>query len=264
MSSAGGPTLEGLRVAVTRPDESAGGLAAALSARGAVVYEHSAIRLAPPEDPAPLTEAARRLADYDWVLFTSANGVRHFARALAEAGGQPASAPRVACVGPATAAAAHKAGFPRGLTAARHLSEGLVETLKEAGSLDGRRVLLPRSQAGSDVLPDALRALGADVDEVAAYRPAADAPELAALARRVAAGEVDVVALASASAASAYAERVGAGQGGAGGVLFACIGPVTAAAARASGLSPLITAEEHTGAGLVAALEAWRRGGSRR
>lgn len=256
-------------MAVTRPDESAGGLAAALSARGAVVYEHSAIRLAPPEDPGPLAEAARRLADYDWVLFTSANGVRHFARALAEAGGQPASAPRVACVGPATAAAARKAGFPPGLTAARHLSEGLVETLKQAGSLDGRRVLLPRSQAGSDVLPDALRALGADVDEVAAYRPVADARELAALARRVAAGEVDVVALASASAASAYAEQVGAAEGGgpeggAAGVLFACIGPVTAAAARASGLSPLITAEEHTGAGLVAALEAWRRGGSRR
>lgn len=259
MSAAGGPTLEGLRVAVTRPDDSAGGMAAELSARGAVVFAHPAIRLAPPADPAPLADAARRLADYDWVLFTSANGVRHFARALEEAGGDPAASPRVACVGPATAAAARRAGFPSGLTAARHLSEGLVETLKQAGSLDGRRVLLPRSQAGSDVLPDALRALGAEVDEVAAYRPVADAEALAALARRVADGEVDVVALASASAAAACAERIGTGE-----VLFACIGPVTAAAARASGLAPLIIAEEHTGAGLVRALEAWRRGGSRR
>ncbi|HSM36948.1 MAG TPA: uroporphyrinogen-III synthase [Longimicrobiales bacterium] len=247
--------LRGLRIAVTRPHETSGGLVEALAARGAIVLEHPAIRIADPADPAPLAAAAANVSAYDWILFTSANGVDRFAHALHVAGRSPLDAGRVACVGPATAAAARDAGFPEGPVAARHLSEGLVETLKAAGSLHGRRVLLPRSEAGRDVLPDALRALGADVDDVPAYRPVPDRDSLGALAAAVEEGGVDVVAFASSSAASAYAEVVGPGR-----VLFACIGPVTAETARSAGLTPVLVADAHTGAGLVEALEAWRAG----
>jgi uroporphyrinogen III methyltransferase/synthase len=248
-------SLRGLRIAVTRPHETAGGLVDALAARGAIVLEHPAIRIAAPADPGALVAAAVNVSAYDWILFTSANGVEHFANALRAAGRSPLDAGRVACVGPATAAAARDAGFPEGPVAARHLSEGLVETLKAAGSLHGRRVLLPRSEAGRDALPDALRALGADVDDVPAYRPVPDREALGVLAAAVEAGGVDVVAFASSSAARAYAETVGPGR-----VVFACIGPVTAETARSAGLTPVLVADDYTGTGLVEALEAWRAG----
>jgi len=250
--------LRGLRVAVTRPRGQASELSDALRSMGAVPLEFPAIRLVPPEDLAPLRAAAADLASFDWVVFTSANGVERFASALGEAGVPPSDARNVACVGPGTAAAARRAGFPEALTAARHLSEGLVETLKVAGSFARRRVLLPRSQAGRDTLPDALRALGAVVEDVAAYRPEAEEASLSALADRVAAGAVDVVTFTSSSAAAAYA-RVGE----AGGVTFACIGPITAATARDAGLTPLITASDHSVDGLMAALARWRAGSTR-
>jgi uroporphyrinogen III methyltransferase/synthase len=246
-------SLQDLRVAVTRPRETADDLIDALAARGASVVARPAIRLEPPTDPRPLAGAAAAVSDYDWILFTSANGVDHFARALARCGRRPDEAARVACVGPATAAAAADAGFPSGPVAARHLSEGLVETLKAAGSLRGRRVLLPRSEAGRDALPDALRALGADVHDIPAYRPFADRASLEPLAGEVRAGLIDVVILTSSSAAAAYADIVGPG-----GVTYACIGPVTAATARGAGLTPALVADQHTGAGLVEAIEAWR------
>lgn len=242
-------------MAVTRPPHQASELSEALRRCGAVPLEFPAIRLAPPRDRAPLLAAAADVAFFDWIVFTSANGVEHFAAALAEAGTSPSAAGRVACVGPGTAAAALEAGFPRGLTAARHLSEGLVETLKAAGSLDGRRVLLPRSEAGRDALPEALAALGAEVTDVPAYRPEADEGSLSRLDLRVADGSVDVVTFTSSSAAAAYAATVGSGR-----VTFACIGPITAATAREEGLAPIITAAEHTIDGLVAALARWREG----
>ncbi len=258
MSGPAEPPLDGVRVAVTRPRHQASELADALRREGATPLEYPAIRLAPPRDRAPLLGAAADLERFDWLVFTSANGVEHFAAALAVAGVQPSAATRVACVGPGTAAAALRAGFPPGLTAARHLSEGLVETLKAAGSLEGRSVLLPRSEAGRDVLPEALAALGAEVTDVPAYRPEADHGSLSRLGLLVRDGSVEVVTFTSSSAASAYAASVGPG-----GVTFACIGPVTAGTARERKLVPIVTAAEHTVEGLVAALVRWRAGTAR-
>lgn len=245
--------LLGLRVAVTRPRDQAAELVAGLRARGAEASSYPAIRLTPPEDPGGLRDAATGLSAFDWVVFTSANGVRYLARALEEGGVEPRAAVAVACVGPATAAAARAAGFEVTLTADRFVAEGLVEALAAAGPLAGRRVLLPRSSAGRDALPEALRRLGAHVADVPAYRPELDREALAELRREIEVRGIDVVAFTSSSAVSAYAEVVGAA-----GPPAACIGPVTAHTARERGLEVALVALEHTTAGLIAALEAWR------
>jgi uroporphyrinogen-III synthase len=249
----GGVELLGLRVAVTRPRDQAAELVAGLRARGAEAPSYPVIRLSPPEDPSDLRTAAAGLHAFDWVVFTSANGARYLARALEEAGVDPRAASAVACVGPATEAAARAAGFEVTLTADRFVAEGLVDALAAAGPLVGGRILLPRSSAGRDALPVALRRLGAQVSDVPAYRPEVDREALAELRRDIEAGGIDVVAFTSSSAVSAYAEVIGAA-----GPPAACIGPVTADTARERGLEVAIVAREHTTAGLIAALEAWR------
>ena len=240
-------------MAVTRPAETADAFVDRLRGHGAACLVFPLIRIVPPSDTGPLERAAADVASFDWILFTSANGVEQFARALRDAVRSPGEARNVACVGPATADAARAAGFFVRRVATRHQSDGVVETMKAAGSLESKRVLLPRSEAGAPTLPDALQALGADVHDVPAYRPARDHAGLRGLSERVRAGGVDVVTLMSSSAAEAYADGVPQAD-----VTFACIGPSTAATARGCGLGPIVTAVEHTGAGLVDAILAWK------
>lgn len=178
-----GPALAGLTVLVTRPAPQAAGLCARVRAAGGEALSWPAIRIAPLAVP----PAATNEPVPDWALFVSANAVRH---GLA---GLPAG-PRIAAIGPATAAALRAAGRPADLTAARPDSEGLLADPAFA-DVAGRRILIVRGVGGRELLARSLRARGADVAYREVYRrecPAPPAAEQAALVDRWRQGGVDV------------------------------------------------------------------------
>jgi len=168
----GAQPLAGRRIAITRPAEQAAGLTQALVALGAAVTPLGAIAIAPVEDPAALDAAMARLASYDWLVFTSVNGVRAFADRLVATGhvwGERDAA-RVAAIGPATAQALEAQGVVVDLLPQVYVAEGIVAALAQRGEIAGRRFLLPRADIAREALAQELARQGAHVDEIAAYR----------------------------------------------------------------------------------------------
>ena len=237
--------LFGKRVVVTRARDQASALTSRLAAYGASVIEIPAIVVRDPADGGEaLRAAAGRAGRYAWVVFTSINAVDRFFACLRDA--RDVAGVSVAAIGSGTAAALRTAGIVADLVPDEFVAESLVAAFPEGeGS-----VLLPRAAVARDVLPDGLRAKGWNVDVVEAYRT--ERVEPAPYLVKVAAG-ADAITFTSSSTVTNYVEAVGADHVP---PLVACIGPVTAATARAHGLSVDAVAGEHTIDGLVQALEA--------
>lgn len=161
-----GLSLQGVGVAVTRHEEEGGAWVTALADLGARVHLWTTIAFAPPEDPAPLWEALDRLGVFDWICFTSPRAVE---AVVGRTGGAPEGV-RVAAVGPATRAALEAVGWPVHRVGEPPTAEGLVAAFREAGDARGARVLFPASALARPTLAEGLRALGAEVHQVTAYR----------------------------------------------------------------------------------------------
>jgi|YNPBryunderm2012_1023409.scaffolds.fasta_scaffold04315_3 uroporphyrinogen-III synthase len=253
--------LAGLRVLAPRAAGRGDELAARLTALGATPLLRPTIAYAPPEDPAPLAEAMSRLEAgmYEWLLLTSVTAVEVVARALGERA--PLLARRVSlkigAVGPATAAACRNLlGAEPAAVPERFIGAELVAAM---GDPAGRRVLLPNADIARPELEERLRAAGALVERVVAYRtvPAPGGEELAAWLRE---GAIDVLLFTSGSTARYFAQQVGAeGLEAARRCLVACIGPSTAETCRELGLPPAVVAAVSTEAGLLEALVAHYR-----
>ena len=241
--------LAGRRVLVTRGVGQSAGLAERLRARGAEVIEVPTVRIAGPDDPRPFHDALRSIAAGDWLLLTSVNAVQAVADAAGT--GLPGTV-RLASAGPATTEAIRSL-LPGGAVAAEATNafgaSGLALALA-AFDVAGSRMLLPVSDRSPAALADTLRALGARVDVVVAYRTTI--PEGVGERLRVAleAG-LDAVAFASPSAIEAFALLGEPGHA----VPAVAIGPSTASAARAAGFAIVVTAEAATAEGLAAAVE---------
>jgi len=253
--------LAGLSVVVTRPRAQSGDLVAGLADAGAEVIVLPVVAVTEPVDPPALEAAAGRAGEYDWIVFTSANAVERFLDLVPD--GRALAGARLAAVGPATAAALGARHLVADLVPDDASAEGLVAALAvsavPAGSGPPRgRVLFPRAAGAGDVLAPGLRALGFVVDEVDAYRtvPARASHGAGPDALERAAG-ADVITFTSPSTVDAYLSL----SGGRVPPVVACIGPVTAEAARRAGLGVDVVAAEHTAAGLVAGLVARYAGG---
>ncbi len=240
--------LHGRTVAVTRARPQASALAARLRELGAAVVEAPAIRIEPVAAELP------DLGAYDLVCVTSPNGAHELIARLAAAGADARALAgcTVAAIGPGTAGALGEHGIRPDVVPARSVAEGLVEAL---GKVAVRRALVVRGREGRDVLPDALRARGAEVDLLVLYETVAE-PLDAATARAAAAA--DYVTFTSASTVRHFL----AAAGGLTGPRIASIGPATSAALRDAGLAPDLEADPHTPDGLIAALVADARKGS--
>ncbi len=250
MSANTAKPLRGLRIIVTRAREQAGPLSRRLAELGAEPVEAPAICIAPPEDTSPLDQAIERLRTgapgYDWVVFTSQNGVAAFWQQLVALGLDRGilAGVRVAAIGPATAASLRVRRIEPDYVPEEFVAEAILAGL---GDVTGQRILLPRADIARKALAEGLRALGAQVDEVAAYRTLPDEgsrPDL---------GRADVVTFTSSSTVRNFVQAVG-GPAALNGLLVACIGPVTAATCRQLGIIPDIVADEYTIDGLVRAL----------
>jgi len=249
--------LFGRRVLVTRPRAQAGELAAALEDLGAEVILCPTIEIVPPLDAAAFDRAVVHAADYDWIVFTSVNGVRAFLDRMAALGRdvRELARARLAAIGPETAAALHERLLRPAVVPADYRAEGLLEALG-ADDVRGRRVLLPRAAEARTILPETLRERGATVDEVAAYRAVAPEGETVEPVRlALVAHTVDAVTFTSSSTVRNFATLLGVhALTGASRPLVACIGPVTAATARELGVVVDVVPEAYTVAALVHAL----------
>ena len=253
--------LFGKRVLVTRSRDQAGELVELLEMRGAEAVEAPLINVIPPEDYAPLDEACQRAGDYDWIIFTSANGADAFMDRLLRGpcDTRTLAGTKLLTVGPGTAARLTRFGLKVDLVPEDHRAEGIVSALKKTGSLKGVKVLFPKADIARDVMPEQLRAAGAEVTEVVAYRTVtAESDAHLGIYRQLLDGKLDVVTFSSASAVRAFITIHGAEQAVdlLSHTLVATIGPVTTDAAHRYGINPQITPAVSTVPAMVDAIVA--------
>jgi uroporphyrinogen III methyltransferase / synthase len=242
--------LWGRRVVVTRARAQASGVARALGALGAEVIELPAIRISPRLDSDEVRDAVADLHSYSLVCLTSPNGVRLLFEAMA-AQGRDARAlanATVAAIGPGTAGALAERGVIADVVPERFVAEALVEALRDV-DIAGRPVLVARAAEARDVLPNALRERGAEVDVVALYETVAEEPDPEAVE---AAQEADYVTFTSSSTVRNLMAALGDRFPSRARVVS--IGPVTSEAAREAGLEVNVEAARHDPEGLVEAL----------
>lgn len=239
--------LSGRTVAVTRARAQASGLARRLEDLGASVVQAPTIRTQPIPVP-PLD-----LAPYDLVCFTSPNAVAALFECLPQAAHHPRDArafagARVAAIGPGTARALAEQGIVADIVPERSVAESLVEALAD---IPVERSLVARAKEARDVIPDALRARGAEVDILALYETLAEPLSPRALA---AAGEADYITFTSSSTVRFFLDAMGAGDRLAPETRIVSIGPVTSETLREHGLEPHVEAVDHDVDGVIQAL----------
>jgi uroporphyrinogen III methyltransferase/synthase len=239
----GGRPLDGRTVAVTRARAQASGLASRLRELGADVVETPAIRIEPLPVDVPVLET------YDLICLTSPNGVRLLFERLAEQrrDARAFGGATVAAIGPGTARALKAHGIVADVVPERFVAEGLLEALSQ---VPVKRALIARAAEARDVLPDALRERGAEVDVLALYDTVAEPLSGDALA---ALGRAGHVTFTSSSTVRFLLEAAG-GPDALGDARLVSIGPVTSATLREHGLEPHVEAERHDIEGLVEAL----------
>ncbi len=244
------------RVVVTRARAQASEFAAGLRELGAGVVEFPTIRIEPPEDPEPLKRAAAEPGSWDWIVFTSVNGVDAFFEAVREAGldARALAGCRVAAIGPATAERLQAHGIRADVQPETYTSAALVEAVAAERDLESRRVLCPRAESAPADMPAALTARGAQVADVAAYRTVPDDADAGPVAEMLSRGEIDWVTFTSSSTVENFFAAVSPDLLRRGSARVASIGPLTSEAVRSFGLEPAVEAEEHTVPGLIEAI----------
>ena len=247
--------LFGRTIVVTRAREQASQLRTALEVAGATVIEAPAIRIEP-LDKLALRRALNELASYGWVIFTSRNAVELVWAAVLERGSDARyfASNKLCSVGPGTAEALLSRGLVVDVIPDRYVAEGLIEKLREREDVRGERVFFPRAAGARELLPAALREMGAIVDEVEIYRTVPDLSGLGVLRDALDAGTVDLVTFTSASTVRHFVDALGPARARA--AHGASIGPVTSDAARALGVPIEIEAAESTISSLVHAITA--------
>ena len=254
--------LEGIRILVGRARGQASALSAQLQALGADVIEIPVIEIRPPSSHKPLDTAVKQLSKYDWLILTSVNGVNALAARMKRSNIAPEQLAhlKIATIGPSTRSTAEKMGLEVSIVPPKYVAESVVESLR--GKVEGQRVLLVRAAVARDVIPRALREMGATVDVAEAYQtvvPESSRKKLRSVMedqkRRP-----QVVTFTSSSTVRNFVALLG-GRGRPphttnllDGVRLASIGPITSATLREFGLPVHMEAEEYTIAGLTRAI----------
>jgi uroporphyrinogen-III synthase len=252
--------LRGMRVLVGRARHQASALSAGLKKLGAEVTEIPFIEIRRPRSYKPLDSALRHIAEYDWLVLTSVNGVEALALRIRtlRIKGDALRHLNVAAIGPATCKAIEELGLKVSVLPRQYVAESVVEALR--GKVEGKRVLLARAQVARDLIPRELRKMGARVDVAEAYRTVvpASSPRMLRSLMSDAKRRPDVIAFTSSSTVRNFLQLLG-GRGCSPGVRlngihFASIGPITSATLRELGLPVDIEAAAFTIPGLVQAI----------
>jgi uroporphyrinogen III methyltransferase / synthase len=243
--------LFGQRIIVTRDRRQSSMLGEPLEALGAETLFVPVIEIADAAESSSLEQAIQNLADYDWLIFTSVNGVRHFVEALDRSDRDlRALKAKLCAIGPATRAAVEALHLRVDVMPEQYVAESLIEAL--AGEdLKDKRILLPRAAVARDLVPVTLSERGAIVDVVEAYRTIVPA-DAAARAKEALARKPDWITFTSSSTVKNLLAVTG--PDALRGIKVASIGPITSATARAVGLAVDVEADPHTIDGLVEAV----------
>jgi len=248
--------LFGKTALVTRAREQASLLTTELETLGAQCIEAPAIKLVPPESYEVLDQAIGRLSTYNWLIFTSVNGVEYFFKRLhsMKLDSRALGSGRIAAIGAQTAAKLREYGILADIVPLEFRAEGIVEAL--TGRIEpGMSVLIPRALVARDILPKKLREMGATVDVVPVYRTLTGDTDGKMLAEKLTAGEIELVTFTSSSTVTNLLELLGP-QGA---TLLqhakvACIGPITAGTCLDNGITPDVISEEYTIKGMTQAI----------
>lgn len=245
--------LAGRRIVVTRTRRQAGALSRQLSDLGAEVIELPTIRIAPPSDLRAFAELVQDAHAYDWIVFTSPNGVSEFFEMFYKLydDARDIGGARIATIGPATAQRVRDFHLKVDLMPTEAVAEALLAALKKETDLENLKVLIARAEEARDLLPKELSALGAIVDVAFAYRTVPETEDRTEARARLAEEGADMITFTSSSTVENFlALDLPWPQG----MAVASIGPITSRTARDRGLTIAVEATEHDVPGLVAAI----------
>ncbi len=237
--------LQGLRILITRPREQLKSLTEAIVGLGGTPIEFPTISVEPTHKNGQPKMAAETLNGYDWVVFTSANGVKYLFEEISRERTHFADiSPRIAVIGPATSQTVEEYGLRVSFTPSTFLTERLARELPE---VNGKQILLVRAEGTDEKMRSIMTERGAKVDEVHPYRVATSKhtslPE-----------DYDVILFTSPSTVSSFVEIMQGGRTQIQRGIVCCIGPVTAKAAESEGFKVDVVAHEHSTSGLLGAL----------
>ena len=250
--------MRGQTVVITRDRRGNAELAKRLAAAGATPVEFPTINLRPLTDRSQFLRVLASLSEYDWIIFTSRNGVNFFFEVLQRLGkdARVFASARVAVVGAETAARLEEFGIRADLVPEVFTTTSLARKLIASQNLRNKKVVLLRSVVASKELPSLLAAAGARVDDVPIYAVEKVYNETHWLESRITAGKINWITFASPSAANSFFEQVPAGTVMESPAKVASIGPVTSVSLAKLGVRPDVEAQPHTIAGLIDALRA--------
>ncbi len=239
--------LSGRRIVVTRPRQQAARFAELLEDLGAEVLCFPTVELRPPESWQPLDQAIAAIESFDWIVFTSVNGVAAFLERfdLARRDLRDLKGIHLAAIGPETARALEHLHLRVDAVPEEYRAEGVLEAL---GEVSGRRILLPRAAGARDILPRELERRGAAVVETIAYRGVRPEAEAGELRETLEAGDVDMVTFTSSSTVRNFAEMFAPGEAATllGRSAVGCIGPITGDTARQLGFAVAVQPARYT------------------
>ena len=248
--------LFGRRIVVTRARSQASKLSSGLEELGAEVVELPTIAIEPPEDPAPLREAAGHPDLFDWIVFTSVNAVEAFFAALSVAGldSRALANTRICVTGPATAESLRQFGIKPDAQPVKFTGTDVAQTLAAMENLEGLKILLPRADIAPADLPESLAGNGAIITEVTAYRTVPQDANAGQVADMLAEDRIHWITFTSSSTVKNFFDLVQPTLLSGRAVRLASIGPSTSATIESLGLTPAVQAEKHTIDGLIEAI----------
>ena len=241
--------LNGRNILVTRPEEQAFEFASKLIAEGANIYLLPAIKITPPVDFAEIDNSLEKLAEYDWIIFTSTNAVRYFVERLQllHLFGNVLQGSKIAAVGPATALMLEKEGIQVDYISPVHTSEYMASNLEEVA---GKKILVPTTDINKGKLRQVLNERGAEINELAFYNTRKNDISDDYILQTFRSG-IDMITFTSSSSVEAIVELVSPFQIPLDKFPVACIGPHTADTAREHGLKVEVIAKPFTLDGLI-------------
>jgi len=243
--------LFGKRIVVTRAREQASEFLSLLSGLGAECLEFPSIEIVPPENWNALDRAIKDLETYQWLLFTSVNGVKYFFERLDhhQKDVRDLKGIKVGAIGPKTAAAISKKGIKADLVPKEYRAEAIIQEMGKQ-EIKGAKILLPRAEKAREILPRELESQGAEVDVITAYRTMKPDQDLGKIKEMLKQGQIDMVTFTSSSTVTNFIEMfepdLDSLRRWMQKVTVACIGPITAEKAKEKGLSVDIMPKDYT------------------
>jgi len=249
--------LSGKKILTTRAHDQSSEFATRLRNLGAEVIEYPTIEIVPPTTWEGLDRAIDQLKSYDWIIFTSANGVNFFWQRLTDKGknNRLPSSLKICAIGPATAKQLKKKGIGIDYIPKEFVAEGILKGFEKM-MIKGNRILLARAKKAREILPKGLRKMGAEVDVVEAYRTVRPRGATKRLKQLLTVDKPDVITFTSSSTVNHFVElfKTEDLKKLLKGIVIACIGPVTAQTAERLGMKVQIQPQQYTIPGLTQAI----------